>query len=66
MNKEIESLLAERNGYVMRKLPARIKAVDDALSALGYKAKETVKETATAEPTEERAVISPAPKRKKI
>ena len=65
MSKEIEALLIERNGYVMRKLTARIKAVDDALSALGYKTKETPKETATAEPIEERAVISTPTKRKK-
>jgi Holliday junction resolvasome RuvABC DNA-binding subunit len=65
MSKEIEALLIERIGYVNRKLSARVKAVDDALSALGYKTKETPKETATAEPTEERAVISAPIKRKK-
>ena len=65
MSKEIEALLAERNGYVNRKLPARIKAVDDALSSLGYKAKEIIKETATAEPAEERAVLPSSTKRKK-
>jgi hypothetical protein len=66
MSKEIEALLIERNGYVNRKLSARVKAVDDALSALGYNTKEAPKETATAEPAEERAIIPAASKRKKI
>lgn len=65
MNKQIEALLIERNGYVLRNLPARIKAVDEALAALGHKAS-SAKETATAEPTEERAVIAPVTKRKKV
>ncbi len=65
MNKQIEALLEERRGYVARNLPARIKAVDDALRELGYENKHMTKETATAEPVEERAVIEPAPKRKR-
>ena len=65
MSKQIEALLEERRGYVMRNLPDRIKAVDAALRELGYENKYMTKETATAEPTEERAVIAPATKRKK-
>jgi hypothetical protein len=65
MNKHIETLLVERHGYEMRNLPERVKAVDAALRELGYEHKYMTKETATAEPVEERAVISPAPKRKK-
>lgn len=61
MNAQIEALLAERAGYVMRKLPARVAAVDEALRALGYKTDSKV-ETATAEPETERAA---APKRNK-
>lgn len=65
MSKQIEALLEERRGYVMRNLPDRIKAVDAALRELGYENKYMTKETATAEPNEERAVIAPATKRKK-
>ena len=59
MSKEIEALLIERAGYVMRKLPNRVKAVDDALKALGH----AVKESATAMPDEERAVAPAVTKR---
>lgn len=52
---QIDALLAERAGYVMRKLPARVAAVDAALAALGYKSAPKV-ETASAEPESERAV----------
>jgi len=55
----IAALLAERVGYVRRNLPARIKAVDDALAALGYK-----RETAAVEITVERAVQPKARRRK--
>lgn len=52
---QIDALLAERAGYVMRKLPARVAAVDAALAALGHKSAPKV-ETASAEPESERAV----------
>ena len=65
MNRNIEALLIERHGYVMRNLPERIKAVDDALRELGYENKYMTQETATAEPSEERAVMPSANKRKK-
>jgi hypothetical protein len=65
MNKNIEALLQERAGYALRNLPSRIKAVDEALRELGYEHKYMTKETATAEPHEERAVIASAAKRKK-
>ena len=63
MSKLIESLLAERAGYEMRKLSHRVKAVDDALRELGYEHKYMTKETSTAAPDEERAVAPAAPKR---
>lgn len=59
MSKEIEALLQERAGYVLRKLPQRVKAVDEALAALGHKPKEA----ATAQPDEERATLAPIAKR---
>lgn len=65
MNKNIQALLQERAGYTRRNLPARIKAVDDALRELGFEHKLMTKETATAEPQEERASIAPPAKRKK-
>lgn len=58
-DKEIAALLVERHGYVLRKLPQRVKAVDEALAALGHK----VKESATAQPDEERATLPPVSKR---
>ena len=61
MNQQIEALLTERAGYVQRKLPARVAAVDEALRALGYKDTPKV-EIATAEPEAERASV---PKRTK-
>lgn len=65
MNKNIQALLHERAGYLARNLPARIKAVDEALRELGFEHKLMTKETATAEPQEERASIAPPAKRKK-
>ena len=59
LDKEIKLLLNERAGYVQRKLSARVKACDDALSALGYKEKET----ATMEAPTERASKPVASKR---
>lgn len=54
MNPQIEALLTERAGYVARKLPARVAAVDEALRALGHKTAPKV-EVASAEPETERA-----------
>lgn len=67
MNKEIEALLVERVGYVMRKKADRVKAVDEALRVLGYEIKKADMpevETASVEPDAERAVRKAAPKRK--
>lgn len=57
--KMIDALQAERRGYVVRKLDKRVQAVDEALRALGV----GKRETATAEPQEERAVVE-APKKR--
>ena len=59
-DKMIEALLEERRGYVMRGKKDRVKAVDDALLALGYK----VKEAASFEPETETASIGKPRKRK--
>lgn len=64
MNKQIDALLVEREGYVRRGLKDRVKACDDALAALGYKSKVAEVETAVVEPVAERAVRKAAPKRK--
>lgn len=64
MNKQIDALLFEREGYVRRGLKDRVKACDDALTALGYKSKVAEIETAAVEPVAERATRKAAPKRK--
>ena len=64
MNKQIESLLVEREGYVRRGLKDRVKACDAVLDALGYKSKAIEVETAAIEPVAERATRKAAPKRK--
>lgn len=67
MNKAVEALLTERAGYVQRGLKDRVKAVDDALRDLGFDHKymsEPEIETATIDPSAERAVRKAAPKRK--
>ncbi len=52
----IDALLIEREGYVRRNLPDRVKQVDVALRDAGYtKTSAPVVETATAEPVVERA-----------
>ena len=51
----IEALLIEREGYVRRNLPDRVKQVDDALRHAGYTKTTASVETATAEPVVERA-----------
>jgi len=53
--KLIEALLIEREGYLRRNLPERIKAVDEALRHAGYTKTSAPVETATAEPVVERA-----------
>lgn len=62
MNKEIEALLIERAGYVLRKLPARVAAVDESLRALGYKDAPKV-ETASVDADTERAAATKRTKR---
>jgi len=64
MNKQIEALLVEREGYVRRGLKDRVAAVDSVLNALGYKSKSSEIETASVEPATERTVRKAAPKRK--
>lgn len=64
MSNQIEALLAEREGYARRGLKDRVKQVDDALSALGYKQSTPKQETATVEPEAERAIVPRASKRK--
>ena len=59
----IEALLIERAGYVLRKLPARVAAVDAALRELGFEHKLMTQETATAQPVSERAVKPAVSKR---
>ena len=64
MNKQIEALLIEREGYVRRGLKDRVKACDDSLAQLGHKNKVVEVETAAVEPVAERATRKAAPKRK--
>lgn len=59
-NKLIEALLVERAAYVARNLIERIEAVDAALRDAGYVAAET----ATIEPTAERAIKPRARKKR--
>lgn len=51
----IDALLIEREGYVRRNLPDRVKQVDQALRDAGYTKTSAPVETATAEPVVERA-----------
>jgi hypothetical protein len=51
----IDALLIEREGYVRRNLPDRVKQVDIALRDAGYTKTSAPIETATAEPVVERA-----------
>lgn len=62
MSNEINALLIEREGYIRRGLKDRVKQVDDALAALGYK--HASREAASVEPESERAVVPRANKRK--
>jgi hypothetical protein len=61
--KLIEALLLEREGYLRRNLPDRVKAVDAELSAAGYKKAAPAVETATADPVVEQASKPAARKR---
>lgn len=45
---QVDALLRERQGYIVRDLPERVKSVDAALAALGYKATAPAAETAAA------------------
>lgn len=45
---QVEALLSERQGYIVRGLPDRVKSVDAALADLGYKATTPAPETAAA------------------
>ena len=56
---EIDALLQERKGYLLRNLPKRVASVDDALKTLGY----AVKETASVVNDDERSAIPVATKR---
>ena len=64
MNKQIDALLIEREGYVRRGLKDRVEACDDALAALGCKSKVAEVETAAVEPVAERATRKASSKRK--
>jgi hypothetical protein len=57
MNTQVEALLVEREGYVRRGLKDRVKAVDEALEALGHKTPRVseIVETASVAPSEENA-----------
>ena len=66
MNKQIDALLFEREGYLRRGLKDRVKAVDAALRELGFDHKYMTDEveTAAVEPVAERATRKAASKRK--
>lgn len=64
MDKYIEALLAERNGYEVRGLKERVKAVDAALRDLGYVPSGKI-EAAAVEPVVEKAELPRAKKRTK-
>lgn len=63
MDKQIQSLLIEREGYRRRGLIERVEAVDEALAALGYRAIDI--EVTTAEPSTEKAKRKSPRRRKK-
>ena len=66
MNKQIDALLFEREGYLRRGLKDRVKAVDAALRELGFDHKYMTDEveTAAVQPVAERATRKAASKRK--
>lgn len=63
MNKEIEALLAERQGYVVRNLPLRVALVDAILRKLGHDTE--ARETASVE-VEVETAVAPKVKRKRV
>lgn len=64
-NKWIAGLLVEREAYVRRGLRDKVKMVDDALAALGYRADDVVVETASIDVNVEQAKVVRGRKRKK-
>jgi len=65
MNKQIDALLTERAGYERRGLKDRVKAVDDALQALGFDNKYMPEvEVASVEPEVEKSVLKRGKKKK--
>ena len=67
MNKQIEALLIEREGYVRRGKQDRVKAVDEALRQLGYGSAvrdSAPVEVAAVEPVEQAVVKKVVRKRK--
>ena len=62
MNKQIEALLIEREGYLRRGRKDRADAVTASLRELGFV--EDPKETSTVEPEAERAIAPKARKKK--
>lgn len=68
MNKQIEALLIEREGYVRRGKQDRVKAVDEALRQLGYGS--VVRESEPVEvavvEAEERAVVKKVVRKRKV
>lgn len=70
MTPYIEALLAEREGYVRRKLPKRVEAIDEALREVGFEHKYLSKpaeaapiEAAAIEADVEKAIVKRAKKR---
>ena len=63
MNKEIQALLAERQGYVVRNLPLRVALVDAMLHKLGHETE--TRETASVE-VEVETAVAPKAKRKRV
>jgi len=63
MNKMIEALLIERQGYERKGLKDRVKAVDVVLRELGFEQGSV--EVAAVEP-EERAVVKKAARKRKV
>ena len=66
MTSFIDALLTERAGYINRNKPERVKAVDAQLRELGYDHKYLTSdvETASIEPSVERATRAKATRRK--
>ena len=65
MEISVAALLKERQGYVNRNLPDRVKAVDLQLRKLGFSVSDVEEEVAVAPPKAERAVKPKTVKRSK-